>query len=77
MYRDEREPFEDAGVVLRLLLDEPTVHFAKDELVRELNWPPAQLEDALAELARAGLAHRRDGFVFPSRAAVRCHELLI
>jgi hypothetical protein len=77
MYSADREPFEDAGVVLRLLLDEPQVHFADEELVRELNWPPAKLEDALGELARAGLAHRRDGFVFPSRAAVRCYGLLI
>jgi hypothetical protein len=71
-----RESFEDAGVVLRLLLDQPTVHFTDGELLRELSWPEGQLEDSLAELARAGLAHRREGFVFPSRAAVRCCELL-
>jgi hypothetical protein len=72
----DRESFEDAGVVLRLLLDQPTVHFAEDELRQELRWPDGQLEDSLAELARAGLAHRQGDFVFPSRTAVRCCELL-
>jgi hypothetical protein len=32
-------------------------------------------EDAQSRLARAGLAHRHDEFVFPSRAAIRAVEL--
>jgi hypothetical protein len=64
----DSEPHDDAGVVLRCPLERPEVHWYENELVRELNWPLAQVQDSVAELARAALAHRRDGFVFPTRA---------
>lgn len=69
------EPFKDAGWVLGLLVDEPTTHFSEAELTRELNWPPVRIEDALAELARAGLVHRLGEFAFAARAAIRYREL--
>lgn len=71
-----REPDDDARLILRLIVEQPTVHFTVDELSREAAWPPVRVEDALAELSRPGLIHRIDGFVFASRTAVRCHELL-
>ena len=45
-----------------------------EEVGRELGDRLAA-EDALSRLARAGLAHRHDEFVFPSRAAIRAVEL--
>jgi hypothetical protein len=59
-----------------VLLDEPTTHFTADELRLELGWPAFHVEDALAEVVRAGLVHCHDGFAFASRAAVRTSELL-
>jgi DNA-binding HxlR family transcriptional regulator len=66
----------DAGIVLGVLTDEPQVHWSAGELQRELEWPSERLQDALAELQRDGLAHRGEAFTWPTRAAVRCRELL-
>jgi hypothetical protein len=63
-------------VLLALLVDEPTTHFAASELVLELGWRAIRVEDALAQIMRAGLAHRHGGFVFASRAAGQGRALL-
>jgi hypothetical protein len=63
-------------LVLRLLLEQGDVRlWSLDELVAELGDEPAVL-NALAALQGAGLVHRADGFVFASRAAARCSELI-
>jgi hypothetical protein len=65
----------DARALLGVLIDEPSTHFSRTELVNEMGWWPGRVDDALGELNRAGLVHRRDGFAFASRAAVRGREL--
>ena len=75
--QNTKEPFEDGGVILPLLIEQPTVHFSEDELTAETAWSRERVQDALADLQRYGLAHRENGFVWASRAAVRCYELLI
>ena len=70
------EPFEDAGALLGILTDEPHTHFNRSELARDLGWFEGRVDDALAELSRAGLVNRHGAFAFASRAAVRCRELL-
>jgi hypothetical protein len=67
---------DDAGVLLAVLLEHHPAHLAIEELQRELDWPyQFRIDDALARLARAGLIHRHDDFVFAARAAVRAQEL--
>jgi hypothetical protein len=53
-------------------------HLSTDELPRDLGGtaPAVRAADALAALQRAGLAHRAGDFAWPTRAAVRCCELL-
>jgi hypothetical protein len=72
----ELEPFDDAGVLLRFLLDTPTAHFTVAELATALGWDSVRVEDAVAEIERGGLAHHFGPFVFPTHAAVRAAELL-
>jgi hypothetical protein len=76
---------EDAAVeaaVLRQLLARHPAQVVFDELLREIAVDPddfAQrdaVERAVRDLAAAGLLHRREEFVVPSRAALRFDELL-
>lgn len=76
---------EDAAVeaaVLRQLLTLHPVQVVFDELLREIAADPEDfaqrdaVERAVRDLAAAGLLHRRDEFVIPSRAALRFDELL-
>jgi hypothetical protein len=76
---------EDAAVeaaVLRQLLALHPVQVVFDELLREIAANPEDfaqrdaVERAVRDLAAAGLLHRRDDFVIPSRAALRFDELL-
>jgi len=81
-----RTPAEDdavvEGAVLRLLLELHPALIAFEELLREIAAGAADfgqrdaLERALRDLAAAGLLHRNGDLVLPSRAAVRCDELL-
>lgn len=81
-----RTPAEDdaavEGAVLRLLLALHPAQIAFEELLREIGAGESDfaqrdaLERALRELAAAGLLHRNGNLVLPSRAAVRCDELL-
>jgi hypothetical protein len=72
----DREPFDDAGALLAILTDDSRQHWSWSELQLQMNWPPARLEDAVAELERDDLLHRHDGYVWASRAATRTRELL-
>jgi hypothetical protein len=66
-----QDVLEQAALVI--VLDHGHLHI--DELVRELGDPPDRVEVAVAALVGAGLLHRHDEFVFPTRAAVRFNEL--
>jgi len=71
-----------AAAVLQQLLDLYPARLTLDELRREFGCDPddfAELdavERAVHDLHTAGLLHRGDGFVTPSRAAVRFSELM-
>jgi hypothetical protein len=75
---------EDEGVeaaVLQQLLDLHPARLTPSELIRELGADRGfaerdAVERAVRDLAAAGLLHRGDGFVAPSRAALRFSELL-
>lgn len=83
---DIRTPAEeDAAVeaaVLRQLLALHPIQVSFDDLLREIAAEPEDfdqrdaVERAVRDLAAAGLLHSRDGFVIPSRAALRFGELL-
>lgn len=62
--------------ILGLLIDDRcSPQWAIEELVREIGDRVA-VEDSLRRLYGAGLIHRLgEGFVFPTRAAVRAHQL--
>jgi hypothetical protein len=60
------------GAVLDFMLDDRSWPWSLDELGRELGNRP-NAEDAVRRLTRAGLVHRLDGFVFPTRTARRAN----
>jgi hypothetical protein len=63
------------ATILCLLLDRTNRHpWAVEELAREIG-RPLDVTNAVASLHAAGLIHRLDGFVFPSRAAVRLDSI--
>jgi hypothetical protein len=65
----------DQAVLGLLLFDQASGPWAEDELVREIGDAIA-VKDALARLYGAGLIHRlAEGFVFPTRAALRGSQL--
>lgn len=76
----EDEDFE--SVVLRQLLDLHPTRLTVAELTRELGGDRGSfaerdaLERAVRDLAAVGLLHRSEGFVAPTRAALRFSELL-
>ncbi|HXV04628.1 MAG TPA: hypothetical protein VFP23_01835 [Solirubrobacterales bacterium] len=71
----------ESAVLQQLLALHPTL-LTIEELMREVAAEPADfaardaVERAIADLAAAGLVHRNDDFVVPSRAALRFDELL-
>jgi predicted transcriptional regulator len=70
------------SAVLQQLLALHPVQLTLAELAREVTDDPEQfaqrdaVERAVRELASAGLVHRGRDFVVPTRAALRCDELL-
>ena len=77
MYRlNGFEPFDDASALLGVLTDDPAIHWSMAELGLHMGWEQDRVETVAAELRRDGVAHDEGGFVWPSRAAVRCRELL-
>jgi len=83
---DIRSPVEQDAVVeaavLRQLLTLHPAQVTLAELLREIGVEPEDfaqrdaVERAVRDLEATGLAHRRDDFVLPSRAALRLDELL-
>lgn len=67
--------------VLAVLLDAHPAQRSTEEIVRELAEDPEdfgardRIENAIRDLAGAGLLHRQGRFVFATRAAVRLDEL--
>jgi hypothetical protein len=64
----------DAAILEVLLEPDMQRPLSADELGREIGDPDAAT-DGIARLVRTGLAHRLDGFVFASRAALRADAL--
>lgn len=64
------------NAVLDFMLCEPSWPWSLEEVARELGSQP-NAADAVRRLTSAGLLHRLDNFVFPSRAARRANELQI
>jgi hypothetical protein len=70
------------SAVLQRLLDLHPIQVTAAELVREVGGVAPDfgerdaIERAIGELTGAGLLHDRDGFVIPTRAALRFSELL-
>ena len=76
---------EDEGIesaVLRQLLDLHPAQLTPEELLREMSGGQRvfaehdAVERAVRELTAAGLLHRGEDFVTPTRAALRFSELL-
>ena len=71
----------EAAVLQQVIALHPT-QVTLDELARELAGEDAgfaerdAIERAVRDLSAAGLLHYRDGFVLPTRASLRFHELL-
>ncbi len=74
MTNAEREAHTDA-VILESLLDRDAQRpWTVDEIARDLG-DPIDATDGLSRLAKAGLVHRLEGFVFASRAALRADQI--
>jgi len=77
----EEDTAMESAVLQQLLALHP-VQLTLAELAREVTDDPEQfaqrdaVERAVRELASAGLVHRGRDFVVPTRAALRCDELL-
>lgn len=70
---------EDAALESALLQQVLSLHPAAvtiEELARELGESGDALERAVRDLVAAGLLHRSEALVLPSRAALRFDELL-
>ena len=81
---DERENIrstagDDAATesaVLQLVLALHPTALSFEELMRELGGDRDAAERAVRDLAGAGLLHRKESFVAPTRAALRFDELM-
>ena len=76
------DPDGPARVLLGCLIARHPTLLSIDELVREVAGSSQEhhaarliVDDGVSELLGSGLAHRVDGFVFASQAAMRANEL--
>jgi hypothetical protein len=76
MSEDEREVHIDGVILAVLLASDAQRPWSEDEVAREIEDPIAA-SDGLKRLARGGLVHRLDGFVFASRAAQVAEEIIM
>lgn len=78
-HEHEAEPMSEEhtdAVILEALLDTNAQRpWTVAEVAREFDLSEENASDSVGRLARAGLVHRHDGFVFASRAAVRTSTL--
>jgi hypothetical protein len=73
--QEDRDGDVDAVILGTLLLDPDAQRpWALFEIENEIGDPVA-VSDSLGRLARAGLIHRLDRFVFASRAALRADQI--
>lgn len=70
----EQEKHIDGVILSVLLAGDAQRPWSEDEIAREIEDPVAAA-DSLKRLARGGLIHRLDGFVFASRAAQVAEEI--
>ncbi len=70
----EREKHTDGVILSFLLADDAQRPWSEEEVAREIE-DRAAASDGLKRLARGGLVHRLDGFVFASRAAQVAEEI--
>lgn len=74
MSEQEKEAHTD-GVILEVLMDTDSQRpWAVFEVEHEIG-DAETVSDSLGRLARAGLIHRLDRFVFASRAALRADQI--
>ena len=65
----------ESAIMSQLLVADEQRPWSTEELAREIGKPIA-VADAIAALHAAGLIHRTsDGFLFPTRAAVRLDQI--
>ena len=62
--------------VLGLLLTDSAAIWSVEEMASEIG-NPIHVTDSINRLARVGLVHRLDGFVFATRAAAKATELAL
>jgi hypothetical protein len=74
MSQIEQEKHTDGVILSVLLAGDAQRPWSEDEVAREIEDPVAAA-DGLRRLARGGLIHRLDGFVFASRAAQVAEEI--
>ena len=74
MSEDEREVHIDGVILTVLLASDAQRPWSEEEVAREIEDPIAAA-DGLKRLARGGLVHRLNGFVFASRAAQVAEEI--
>jgi hypothetical protein len=70
----EREVHTDGVILSVLLAGDAQRPWSEEEVAREIEDRVAA-SDSLKRLARGGLVHRLDGFVFASRAALLAEEI--
>lgn len=70
----EREVHTDGVILSVLLADDAQRPWSEEEVAREIEDRVAA-SDGLKRLARGGLVHRLNGFVFASRAALLAEEI--
>lgn len=74
-----RERLDDWDVLVRLIRPEDQRPWSVDEMVRDLMHPLTERQtilNAITRLRKAGLIHRTyDDLLFPTRAALRMHEI--
>ena len=70
----EQDAHTDAAILEVLLDDDAQRPWSEDEVALVLEDPIAA-SDGLGRLARAGLIHRLDRFVFASRAALHADQI--
>ncbi len=63
--------------ILGLLLADSAAIWSIEEMASEVGNNPIHVTDAINRLAKVGLVHRLDGFLFASRAAARATELAL
>ncbi len=71
----EREMHTDGVILSVLLADDAQRPWSEEEVAREIEDRVAA-SDGLKRLARGGLVHRLNGFVFASRAALLAEEIM-